>query len=106
MVGRHGKSSLRVEQFRDDGKSFDDASRRDPERFGIHGASFRILLRGTGCVGTVAFSALPQLDDHRLVVDALTALLGDVRSPTSQLAGRMVSAPAGPRPSPLRPPPC
>jgi len=80
VVDRYGHSSLRVgEQFRVDGKSFDDASRLDPERFAAHGGAFPVLLRGTGCVGTVAVSGLPQLDDHRMVVDALTALLGAAR---------------------------
>ena len=80
VVDRYGRSSLRVgEQFRVDGKSFDDASRLDPERFAAHGGAFPVLLRGTGCVGTVAVSGLPQLDDHRMVVDALTALLGAAR---------------------------
>ena len=79
-----------MEQFRVDGKSFDDASRRALKMFAMHGGAFRTLLRERGCGGTVVVSALPQLDDHRMVVDALTALLGDVRSLTSQLAGRMV----------------
>ena len=80
VVDRYGRSSLRVgEQFRVDGKSFDDASRLDPERFAAHGGAFPVLLRGTGCVGTVAVSGLPQLDDHRMVVDALTALLSATR---------------------------
>ncbi len=54
-----------------------------PSRHGLsdadhvaHGGGFPILLRGTGMVGTVIFSGLPQRDDHNLVVDALAEVLG------------------------------
>ena len=80
VVDRYGRSSLRVgEQFRVDGGSFDHDSRLDPALFAAHGGAFPILLRGTGCIGSVAVSGLPQLDDHQLVVDTLEALLADVR---------------------------
>jgi uncharacterized protein (UPF0303 family) len=76
VVDRYGRSSLRVgEQFRVDGGSFDEDSRLDLSRFAAHGGAFPILLRGTGCVGTVAVSGLPQLQDHRLVVDTLEVFL-------------------------------
>jgi uncharacterized protein (UPF0303 family) len=76
VVDRYGWSSLRVgEQFRVDGKSFDTGSRLDPSRFAAHGGAFPVLLRRTGCIGSVAVSGLPQLEDHRLVVDVLEAFL-------------------------------
>ena len=76
VVDRYGRSSLRVgEQFRVDGKSFDKDSRLDVSLFAAHGGAFPILVRGTGCIGTVAVSGLPQLEDHRLVVKALEELL-------------------------------
>ena len=77
VVDRYGRSSLRVgEEFRVNGGSFDEDSRLDVSHFAAHGGAFPILLRGTGCVGTVAVSGLPQLEDHRLVVETLEALLG------------------------------
>jgi uncharacterized protein (UPF0303 family) len=76
VVDRSGRSSLRVgEQFRVDGGSFDEDSRLDLSLFAAHGGAFPILVRGTGCIGTVAVSGLPQLEDHRLVVEALEVLL-------------------------------
>ena len=78
VVDRYGQSSLRVgEQFRVKGKSFDTDARLDPSAYAAHGGAFPILLRGTGCIGTVAVSGLPQLEDHRLVVEALEAVLTD-----------------------------
>jgi uncharacterized protein (UPF0303 family) len=76
VVDRYGHSSLRVgEQFRVDGKSFDTDSRLDPTQYAAHGGAFPILLTGTGCIGTVAVSGLPQRDDHQLVVDAIERVL-------------------------------
>ena len=76
VVDRYGRSSLRVgEQFRVDGGSFDDDSRLDLSSFAAHGGAFPILVRGTGCIGTVAVSGLPELEDHRLVVETLEVFL-------------------------------
>lgn len=76
VVDRYGRSSLRVgEQFRVAGGSFEASSRLDPSVYAAHGGAFPILLKGTGCIGTVAVSGLPQLDDHRLVVQVLEAFL-------------------------------
>ena len=77
VVDRYGRSSLRVgEEFRVRGGSFDEDSRLDVNRYAAHGGAFPILLRGTGCIGTVAVSGLPQLEDHRLVVETLETVLG------------------------------
>lgn len=48
-----------------------------------HGGCFPINLRGTGCVGTITVSGLPQRDDHALVVEVLAEFLGQ---PLDQLA--------------------
>ena len=80
VVDRYGKSSLRVgEEFRAGGGSFERDSRLDPAEFAAHGGAFPVLVRGTGCVGTVAVSGLPQLEDHRLVVETLEAFLAGRR---------------------------
>ena len=76
VVDRYGRSSLRVgEEFRVDGGSFEADSCLDPSVYAAHGGAFPILVRGTGCVGTVGVSGLPQLQDHQLVVDALDGFL-------------------------------
>ncbi|KAA1380844.1 heme-degrading domain-containing protein [Aeromicrobium fastidiosum] len=76
VVDRYGRSSLRVgEQFRVSGKTFEADSRLDPTRYAAHGGAFPLIVRGTGCIGTVAVSGLPQRDDHRLVVETLEAFI-------------------------------
>jgi uncharacterized protein (UPF0303 family) len=44
--------------------------------FAAHGGSFPIVVKGTGCIGAVTVSGLPQRDDHNLVVEALAEVLG------------------------------
>jgi len=43
--------------------------------FAAHGGGFPIHLTGTGPIGSVILSGLPQRDDHNLVVAALAQLL-------------------------------
>lgn len=48
----------------------------DPRDYAAHGGSFPILLPGTGCVGTITVSGLPQRQDHCLVVETVAEFLG------------------------------
>ena len=53
-------------------------SRKLPaDDYAAGGGGFPIRLRGTGVIGSVCVSGMPDhMDDHRLVVDALAKLLG------------------------------
>ncbi|MCJ8518011.1 uncharacterized protein (UPF0303 family) [Pseudorhizobium tarimense] len=44
--------------------------------FATHGGSFPIFVTGTGCIGAVTVSGLPQREDHNMVVEALCRMLG------------------------------
>jgi uncharacterized protein (UPF0303 family) len=44
--------------------------------FASHGGSFPLRVRGAGFIGAVTVSGLPQRADHELVVEALSAELG------------------------------
>jgi len=44
--------------------------------FAAHGGSFPITIAGSGVIGSVGVSGLPQRDDHELVVEALCGELG------------------------------
>jgi uncharacterized protein (UPF0303 family) len=52
-----------------------DKSGVDPKDYAPHGGCFPILLQGTGCVGTITVSGLPQREDHALVVFVLQEYL-------------------------------
>jgi uncharacterized protein (UPF0303 family) len=78
VAERYGHSSYYVGcKFRADGLDFDVDSRLDVATFAAHGGAFPLLLAGGGCIGTVAVSGLPQVDDHRFVVTQLEAFLID-----------------------------
>jgi uncharacterized protein (UPF0303 family) len=43
--------------------------------YSTHGGCFPVTLAGTGCVGTITVSGLPQREDHSLVVSVLQEYL-------------------------------
>jgi uncharacterized protein (UPF0303 family) len=43
--------------------------------YAVHGGGFPLTLAGSGCVGTIVLSGLPQRDDHSLVVATLAEFL-------------------------------
>ncbi|WP_055524836.1 heme-degrading domain-containing protein [Streptomyces graminilatus] len=72
VVERYGAPSYLVgARFRAKGTTFEDSSRLDLDRYAAHGGSFPITVEGVGVIGAVTVSGLPQLQDHRLVVEAL-----------------------------------
>jgi len=73
VVERYAASSLLVgTRFRAKNTTFEASSRLDPDTYAAHGGAFPITVEGTGVVGTVVVSGLPQLEDHAMVVEALT----------------------------------
>ena len=80
VVERYGHSSYFVGcKFRADGLEFDTHSRLDVGKFAAHGGAFPIIVGRSGCVGTVAVSGLPQVEDHRFVVTHLEQFLLDAK---------------------------
>jgi uncharacterized protein (UPF0303 family) len=76
VVERYAESSYLVgTRFRAKGTSFEESSRLDPDVYAAHGGAFPLAVEGTGVIGTVVVSGLPQAEDHALVVEALTRLL-------------------------------
>ena len=76
VVDRFGHSSLHVgERARQAGTTFEAQMRLDPDDYAAHGGAFPVIVRGTGVVGTVGVSGLPQLEDHAFVVGQLRAFL-------------------------------
>ena len=80
VVQRYGRSSWHVgTQYRSKGKSFETDSGVNPADFAAHGGAFPLALRGTGVIGTVTVSGLPQQEDHALVTSVLRAYLESQR---------------------------
>ncbi|MFB7090055.1 heme-degrading domain-containing protein [Streptomyces sp. NPDC056296] len=78
VVERYGSASYLVgSRFRAKGTTFEESSRLDADTYAAHGGSFPITVADVGVVGSVTVSGLPQVEDHRLVVEALERFLGD-----------------------------
>jgi uncharacterized protein (UPF0303 family) len=76
VVRRFGHSSLYVGQTcRDSGTTLVAKYSVPETEFAAHGGAFPVIVRGVGPVGVVTVSGLPQLDDHRLVVQVLRAFV-------------------------------
>lgn len=76
VVERFGHSSLYVGTLcRLKGGSIGDLFLLDERDYAPHGGAFPITVREVGVVGVVTVSGLPQLDDHRLVVETLARRL-------------------------------
>lgn len=76
VVDRYGHSSFYIGTLhREASDTFEDKSRLDPDLYAAHGGVFPIILRGTGPIGTVGVSGLPQAEDHAFVVEQLSAFL-------------------------------
>ncbi|MFD4610832.1 heme-degrading domain-containing protein [Streptomyces sp. NPDC058440] len=77
VVERYGCASYLVgARFRAKGTTFEASSRLDPDLYAAHGGSFPLHVEGAGVIGAVTVSGLPQLEDHRMVVEALERFLG------------------------------
>lgn len=59
-----------------DGETIAQRMALDLRDYGFAGGGFPISVDGLGAIGAVAVSALPQREDHELVVEALAALIG------------------------------
>ncbi|MEU2622827.1 heme-degrading domain-containing protein [Streptomyces sp. NPDC007157] len=76
VVERYGSASYLVgARFRAKGTTFEESSRLDPDAYAAHGGSFPITVENVGVIGSVTVSGLPQLHDHRFVVEALERFL-------------------------------
>ncbi|MCR3752377.1 heme-degrading domain-containing protein [Lentzea californiensis] len=76
VVELFGHSSFYVgTTFREKGSAFEEQPGLDPALYAAHGGVFPVILRGTGPVGTVGVSGLPQAEDHAFVVTQLESFL-------------------------------
>jgi len=80
VVLRFGHSSYYMGvHCRSIGTTFEAHTGLGPTDFMAHGGCFPIILAGTGIVGTMTASGLPQEEDHAIVTDAVRAHLREAR---------------------------
>lgn len=79
LVNRMGHSSYYIGQFlKSKGKSIEEMFLLSESEFAPHGGCFPINITGTGAVGTITVSGLPQEDDHKVVVKAIKHHLEEI----------------------------
>jgi uncharacterized protein (UPF0303 family) len=72
VVMRYHRSSYAIGLKHERAKTtLQSATGLDLRDYSTHGGCFPINLAGTGCVGTITVSGLPQREDHSLIVSEL-----------------------------------
>jgi uncharacterized protein (UPF0303 family) len=72
LVYRFGHSSFYIGQLlKSKGKSIEEMFLIPESQYAPHGGCFPIIVKGTGVVGTITISGLPQEEDHKLVAAAI-----------------------------------
>jgi uncharacterized protein (UPF0303 family) len=72
LVNRTGHSSFYTGQFlKSIGESIEQKYLVPESEYAPHGGCFPIIVRGTGMVGTITVSGLPQEEDHKTAVKAI-----------------------------------
>ena len=76
LVYRFGHSSFYIGQLlKSKGKSLEEAYLIPENIYAPHGGCFPIIIKGSGMVGTITVSGLPQEEDHKLVVQTIREFL-------------------------------
>ena len=76
LVNRFGHSSFYMGQkLKQKGKTIEESYLISESEFAAHGGCFPIIIKGTGMVGTITVSGLPQEEDHKLVVESIREFL-------------------------------
>ena len=76
LVYRFGHSSFYIGQLlKSKGKSLEEAYLISESLYAPHGGCFPIIVKGTGMIGTITVSGLPQEEDHKLVVQNIRDFL-------------------------------
>ena len=77
VVMRFHRSSYRMgRELLQRGISLDADRGVDPVGYAPHGGSFPVNIKGTGVVGAITVSGIPQRDDHNFVTEMLCLHLG------------------------------
>ena len=72
LVNRFGHSSFYMGQMlKNKGKTIVQSYLISESEFAAHGGCFPIIVKGTGMVGTITVSGLPQEEDHKFVVESI-----------------------------------
>ncbi|CAB4571319.1 unannotated protein [freshwater metagenome] len=73
VVEKFNHSSMYVRVFfEENNQTFEEHSGLDNELYAAHGGGFPIIVTGQGVVGVALVSGLPQVEDHKMIIQGLT----------------------------------
>ena len=73
VVEKFNHSSMYVRvSFEEKNQTFEEHSGLDNELYAAHGGGFPIIVTGQGVVGVALVSGLPQVEDHKMIIQGLT----------------------------------
>lgn len=76
LVNRFGHSSFYMGQFlKSKGKRIEEVYLVSENLYAPHGGCFPVIVKGTGVIGTITVSGLPQEEDHKLAVQTIRDFL-------------------------------
>jgi uncharacterized protein (UPF0303 family) len=76
VAKRFGHSSFYVGTYLATvGKTIEERYFVSPQEYVPHGGSFPLIIRGTGIIGTITVSGLPQKEDHEFLTSTLKQFL-------------------------------
>jgi uncharacterized protein (UPF0303 family) len=67
---KHSSMYVRV-SFEEKNQSFEEDSGLDNELYAAHGGGFPITVSGSGMMGVALVSGLPQVEDHKMIIQGL-----------------------------------
>lgn len=72
VVNHFGKSSFYIKHFLEQNKtSLEQMFFLNQNEYSPFGGSFPIIIKDTGCIGTITVSGLPDEEDHKLVISVI-----------------------------------
>lgn len=73
VVEKFNHSSIYVRvSFEEKNQTFEEHSGLDNELYAAHGGGYPIIVTGQGVVGVALVSGLPQVEDHKMIIQGLT----------------------------------
>jgi uncharacterized protein (UPF0303 family) len=76
LVNRFGHSSFYMGRYlKSCGQTIEGMYLLPESEYAPHGGCFPVIIKGSGLMGTIAVSGLPEEDDHKLVVKIIRAYL-------------------------------
>jgi len=79
LVNRFGHSSYYLGRLlASKGRRIEEEFLLPESEYAPHGGCFPVILKGSGLIGTITVSGLPQEEDHRLVAETIRAHLTQV----------------------------